>query len=224
MLQPAPEEEEEEEEWRHNLPSRFEFPPQPRTVEVLTEGSDSSRDSEEEEEEEVSPGVPRVFELSQTPRGSRHWRSASCGNVPIQVEQVPPLPPSLPPSPKRKRRNSFKLRRCKSSASIPTRKKKKKARCLTKIKSKKWRLRNLKTELGKADGLIATRYLSWEKAYCCGRKLGFWKVETNIVTEQEDSRTWVWCVWNTRKGLVAFGNQSKAELVLEAQMLKVLDD
>ncbi len=220
MLQPEP-----EEEWRHNLPSRFEFSARPRTVEVLTEGSDSSKESEEEEEEEASPEVPRVFELSQTPRGSRHWRSASCGNIP--VEQVPPLPPSLPPSPKRKRRNSFKLRRCKSFASIPTRKKKKKkkkARCLTKIKSKKWRLRNLKTELGKADGLIATRYLSWEKAYCCGRKLGFWKVETNIVTEQEDSRTWVWCVWNTRKGLVAFGNQRKAELVLEAQMLKVLDD
>ena len=236
MLRPEEEEEDEgpsEGDWRENLPSRFEVrsprpaPPPP---------SDSGRSSSvENDDPEVAGGggytpvvnhVPVVVSRTDDgggPRhpakGSKHWRSVSLGNIPTQAFKT-----TAPAPQTKKRRSSFMLRST-SSAALPTAKrnkrKMKKAHVLTTLKSRKWRLKNLRLKLEDGDALIARRYMSWQKAYRYKRRLGFWSVRSNIRTAERDPQSWTWCVWNIHKGELAFGIGPKPELILEAQMIKI---
>ena len=117
------------------------------------------------------------------------------------------------------RRNSFRIRRPKK------RKKRKKRRgtdrALLSIKGREWNIKNIKKQMGKSDGLIARRFMSWKRAYRCGVKLAFWRVKTNIETTDGDSKKWKWCVWNTQTGRLAFGNGKTPAFVCQNQLAKV---
>ena len=95
-------------------------------------------------------------------------------------------------------------------------------RALLSIKGKEWSIKNLKKPIGKSDGRIALRFMNWKRAYRCGAKLAFWRVRNNIETNEDDSKKWKWCVWNTKTGRLAFGNETIPVLVCQTQLSKVI--
>lgn len=201
----------------------------PRLLEEEEDSSDRTSSSVAGTTSSDDDGPEDFWVLSHTPRGSRQWhpslsnrwQSQSSSEVPTALKPPPPAPET------QTRRKSFSRVRSLSMAALPKQKKKKKrrkkARCLKRIKVKEWKLKTLKHKVTAIDALVMTRYISWNRAYRSGPKLGFWKVSTNIETEDGDPRNWTWCVWNTKTGRMAFGHGEKPEMVLEFQLVKVVD-
>lgn len=192
----------------------------------------------EEESGSETPDEEDWGRAIYTASGSRLWsgRAMSCSEIPVRprpetaatIEKKRPQE-SLPRRSPRRRSLSLLVRTTslghipKPKESVDHKKRLKKAGFLTQIKPKEWRLKNLKHKVtDETDTAIADRYLSWKRAYRSGSKIGFCKVHTNIETEDKDPRKWKWCVWNTRTGRLAFGNDSTPSMILEIRLVKVV--